>query len=104
MITELALGPLTVRGLTLIAFRGERGKDYGDPELEASDDGREFRSVLKVPDYAVTVAFSIGSPLTESVTRPVMCPLPASWKSIPDVVSGAVTCTASAEPKSGWSS
>jgi hypothetical protein len=49
--------PQTVRGLTLMAERGERGNDYGEPELEASDDGREFRPVLRIPEFSVTVAF-----------------------------------------------
>ncbi len=50
--------PQAVRGLTLIAARGERRGDYDLPELEASDDGRDFRSVLKLPGDAVTVAFA----------------------------------------------
>ncbi len=38
--------------------RGERRGSYDIPELEASDDGRDFRSVLKLPGDAVTIAFA----------------------------------------------
>jgi len=49
--------PQTMRGLTLMTRRGEREGNFGPPELEASDDGRDFRSVLTVPTDAVTIAF-----------------------------------------------
>ena len=51
-------GPQTVRGLTLMTKRGDRRGNFGTPELESSDDGRDFRSVMAVPTSAVTVAFS----------------------------------------------
>jgi len=50
--------PQAVRGLTLIVARGERRGDYDLPELEASDDGRDFRSVMTLPGDAVTLAFA----------------------------------------------
>jgi hypothetical protein len=50
--------PQNVRGLTLMTIRGARRGSFADPELEASDDGRNFRSVLKLPSDAVTVAFA----------------------------------------------
>jgi hypothetical protein len=46
-----------VSGLTIMTQRGDRGANLGDPELEASDDGRDFRSVLKLPSDAGTFAF-----------------------------------------------
>ncbi|MCX6572351.1 MAG: glycosyl hydrolase, partial [Candidatus Aminicenantes bacterium] len=49
--------PQSVRGLTLMAFGGDRGGQFGEPELEASDDGQAFRAVLKLPAEARTVAF-----------------------------------------------
>jgi hypothetical protein len=49
--------PQSVRGLTLMAFRVVRGGQYGEPELEAGDDGQAFRAVLKLPAEARTVAF-----------------------------------------------
>ena len=50
--------PETMRGLTLVTIRGDRRGSFGDPEMEASDDGRDFRSVLKLPTDAVTIAFA----------------------------------------------
>ena len=46
-----------ISGLTMMVQRGDRRGDFGDPELEASDDGRSFRSVLKLPTDAGTFAF-----------------------------------------------
>ena len=51
-------GPQTMRGLTLVVKDEDRGGKFGDPELESSDDGRNFRSVLPVPPDALTIAFS----------------------------------------------
>jgi (4-O-methyl)-D-glucuronate---lignin esterase len=50
--------PQTVRGLTLMIQRSDRRGRYGDPELQVSDDGRDFHSVVKVPAEARTVAFA----------------------------------------------
>jgi (4-O-methyl)-D-glucuronate---lignin esterase len=50
--------PQSVHGLTLMARRSDRRGRYADPELEASDDGQTFRSVLKLPAEARTVAFA----------------------------------------------
>ena len=58
--------PQTMRGLTLVTKRGESRGNFGAPELESSDDGREFRSVIQVPTNAVTIAFS---PLTAKFFR-----------------------------------
>ena len=63
-----------VRGLTLMTLRGDRGGNLGDPELEASDDGRDFRSVLELPTDAATFAFI---PVTAKFFRlsvPTMAP------------------------------
>jgi len=51
-------GPQTVSGLTLMTLRGDRRGNFGDPALEASDDGRDFRAVLKLPTDAGTFAFA----------------------------------------------
>jgi hypothetical protein len=50
--------PQTVRGLTLFAQQSDRRGRYGDAELEAGGDGRDFRSVVKLPAEARTVAFA----------------------------------------------
>jgi hypothetical protein len=50
--------PQSVSGLTLMAVRADRRGRYDDPELAASDDGRDFRPVLKLPAEARTVAFA----------------------------------------------
>jgi hypothetical protein len=47
--------PLTIHGLTLVT--AGRGGDSGARELESSDDGQQFRTVLPIPPGAVTVAF-----------------------------------------------
>jgi (4-O-methyl)-D-glucuronate---lignin esterase len=49
--------PRTMRGLTLITPRRDRRGNFGAPELESSDDGRDFRSVLTLPADALTIAF-----------------------------------------------
>ena len=51
-------GPQTMRGLTLVVKGEDREGKFGDPELESSDDGRNFHAVLPVPADAFTVAFS----------------------------------------------
>ena len=53
-------GPRTVRALTLITAgggRGARGVATPAPELESSDDGVQFRSVVAIPAGARTIAF-----------------------------------------------
>jgi len=50
--------PQTMRGLTLVTTGGGRRGSVGEPELESSDDGREFRAVLPIPSGARTIAFS----------------------------------------------
>jgi hypothetical protein len=49
--------PETFRGLTLAILDRARGGSAGDPELEASDDGREFRTIMPIPARVCTVAF-----------------------------------------------
>jgi hypothetical protein len=50
--------PQTVHGFTIVTARvGRRGPDAGNPELESSDDGQAFRTVMTVPAGARTVAF-----------------------------------------------
>jgi hypothetical protein len=50
--------PAAIFGLTLIATRNERpGQDPADMELESSDDGLSFRTVLSVPNDVRTVGF-----------------------------------------------
>jgi hypothetical protein len=48
----------TVRGLTLVALGGGRRGSVSDPLLESSDDGRDFREVMKLQAGSGTVAFS----------------------------------------------
>jgi hypothetical protein len=48
----------TIRGLTMVTIGGSRRGSAGDPELESSDNGREFRTVLPIPAGARTIAFS----------------------------------------------
>jgi hypothetical protein len=56
----------SVSGLTLMILGHDRRGNFGDPELEASDDGRDFRSVMKPPTDAGTFAFT---PLTAKFFR-----------------------------------
>ena len=56
--------PQTFRGLTFITtggggfgFGGRGGSGAGNQQLEAGDDGREFRTVAQIPTGARTVAF-----------------------------------------------
>jgi hypothetical protein len=80
--------PRTVRGLTLVIQGGDRREDYGAPELEASDDGRDFRSVLKLPTDAGTIAFA---PVTAKYFRlniPTIAPQAGATQS-PQVAPGA---------------
>ncbi len=49
--------PQTIRGLTMVAIGGGRRGSANNPELESSDDGREFRTVAQIPGGARTVAF-----------------------------------------------
>ncbi len=70
--------PQTIRGLTLMTVRADRRGNFGDPELETSDDGRDFRSVLKLPTDAGTIAFT---PVTAKFFRmsvPTLAPQPGS--------------------------
>ena len=48
--------PQTVFGLTLVTVGGGR-RGAADPELETSDNGRQFRTVASVPAEARTIAF-----------------------------------------------
>ncbi len=65
--------PQTVSGLTLMALESDSRTRYGEPELEAGDDGRNFRSVLKLPAEARTVAFA---PVTAKYFRVSLRTLP----------------------------
>jgi hypothetical protein len=50
--------PQTIRGLTFVTGGGgRRGGGAGNQELESSDDGREFRTVVPIPGGARTVSF-----------------------------------------------
>jgi len=48
----------TIRGLSFITAGGAGGRGGSSPQLEASDDGREFRSVAPIPAGARTIAFA----------------------------------------------
>ncbi len=65
--------PQSVSGLTLMALKSDRRTRYGEPELEAGDDGRSYRSVLKLPAEARTVAFA---PVTAKYFRVGLRTLP----------------------------
>lgn len=65
--------PQSVSGLTLMALKSDSGTRYGEPELEAGDDGRSYRSVLKLPAEARTVAFA---PVTAKYFRVGLRTLP----------------------------
>jgi hypothetical protein len=65
--------PQTVSGLTLMALESDSRTRYGEPEIEAGDDGRSFRSVLKLPAEARTVAFA---PVTAKYFRVSLRTLP----------------------------
>jgi len=83
--------PQSVCGLTLMTVRADRRGNFGDPELESSDDGREFRSVMKLPTDAGTIAFT---PLTAKFFRvsvPTMAPRPGTpqgSQAAPDAPAG----------------
>ncbi|MGZ5496547.1 MAG: glycosyl hydrolase, partial [Candidatus Aminicenantales bacterium] len=83
--------PQIIRGLTLMTVRAGRRGNFGDPELESSDDGRDFRSVLKLPTDAGTIAFT---PLTAKFFRvsvPTMAPRPGTpqgSQAAPDAPAG----------------
>jgi hypothetical protein len=83
--------PQIIRGLTLMTVRADRRGNFGDPELESSDDGRDFRSVLKIPTDAGTIAFT---PLTAKFFRvsvPTMAPRPETpqgSQAAPDAPAG----------------
>jgi hypothetical protein len=70
--------PQNVRGLTLMALKSDRRGRYGDTELEASDDGRDFRSVIKLPAEARTVAFPPVSAQFFRVCVRTLAPQPAA--------------------------
>jgi len=66
--------PQTIRGLTMVTKRGDRRGNFGAPELESSDDGRDFRTVLQVPTEAFTIAFT---PVTAKFFRvSILTPAP----------------------------
>jgi hypothetical protein len=58
--------PQTVRGITLMMRQEGRGGRFGEPELEASDNGRDFRPVAEVRGGQATVAFE---PVTAKLFR-----------------------------------
>ena len=51
--------PQTVHGLTIVTMDSadRRERSAGNQELESSDDGREFRTVVAIPAGARTIAF-----------------------------------------------
>jgi hypothetical protein len=49
--------PQTIHGLTIMTEGGRRSSGAGNPELESSDDGREFRTVTSIPAGAPTISF-----------------------------------------------
>jgi hypothetical protein len=49
--------PLTVHGLTLMTESGGRRGGVGVQELESSDDGQQFRTVVQIPSGIPTIAF-----------------------------------------------
>jgi hypothetical protein len=50
-------GPQTIHGLSFIAAAEDRRSNAGSREFEASDDGRDFRTVAEIPTGARTIAF-----------------------------------------------
>jgi hypothetical protein len=66
----------SVRGLTLMASKSDRRGRYGDPELEAGDDGRDFRAIIKLPAEARTVAFAPVSAKYFRVSIRTLAPQP----------------------------
>jgi hypothetical protein len=71
-------GPLTVRGLTLMMERKGRQVNFGDPELEASDDGAIFRKLQTLPPGGVTFAFAPTSAKFFRVVFPTLAPRPGT--------------------------
>ena len=70
--------PQTVRGLTMVVQGGDRREDYGSPDLEACDDGQDFRSVMMLPTDAGTFAMA---PVTAKFFRlsiPTLAPKPGA--------------------------
>ena len=83
--------PQTMRGLTLVVQGGDRREDYGAPELEASDDGQDFRSVLKLSTDAGTVAFAPITARSFRVSVPTLARqagAPQSPQAAPDSPAG----------------
>jgi len=70
--------PQSIHGLTLMAMRADRRGRYADAELEAGDDGRAFRSVLKLPAEARTVSFAPVSAKFFRVSVRTLAPQPGS--------------------------
>jgi len=68
--------PVTARGLTMMTERKGREVNFGDPELEASDDGTAFRKILTVPQDALTLAIPPTSAKFFRVVFPTLAPRP----------------------------
>jgi hypothetical protein len=76
--------PQTVRGLSLWILRGERGGNFDDPELEASEDGRTFRTVRTVAPGALTVAFPAVSARFFRLSIRTQAPKPGAAETPPE--------------------
>lgn len=76
--------PRTIRGLTFYFQRGDRGGRFADPELEASDDGRTFRSLLQVPPDAVTLAFAPVTARFFRLSILTLAPASGTPQAVPD--------------------
>lgn len=75
--------PQTVRGLTMVTGGGGRGFGGGrggagtsGPEIESSDDGRQFRAVAAIPGGARTIAFPAVTARFFRITIPTPQPQP----------------------------
>jgi hypothetical protein len=64
--------PQTIRGLTMVAGGGARvrGAVAVVPEIEASDDGQQFRTLAAIPGGARTIAFPAATARFYRVTIP----------------------------------
>jgi hypothetical protein len=82
--------PLTVRGITLLAERKGRQVNFGDPELEASDDGTVFRKLQTIPPGAVTLVLSQTSARFFRVAFPTLAPRPGAPQADGEAQNGPV--------------
>src|SRR5512138_2664023 len=70
--------PVTVRGITMMTERKGRRMNFGVPELEASDNGSDFRMIGAVPPGATTLAVAPTSARVFRVVFPTLAPRPGA--------------------------